>query len=113
MKALENLSRLKEVHLSSGSDSERPLLFTTARIIRLMRYHWPELEALTVIRIAPAEEGPTSEEDIMWMQEGYMNEMEPEAAKAVNKRKGLVTLDLREPNATHNELSIILRDVSH
>lgn len=78
-----------------------------------MRYHWPELEALTVIRIAPAEEGPTSEEDRMWMEEGFMNEMEPEAAKAVTKRKGLVSLELREPNATHNELSIILRDVSH
>lgn len=100
---------MKTVVLASGIDETKPLLFTTARITRLMHDHWPELEHLLINRLVAAEEGPLAEEDEMWMRVST-GEEEDESNKV--KRKGLSDFELLEPDASYSEISLILVHVS-
>ncbi|ORY91720.1 hypothetical protein BCR35DRAFT_74868 [Leucosporidium creatinivorum] len=116
---LRSLTKLKKVDLASGTDPEKPFVLTTARVIRLMRESWPELEELVAVGLKGSDFGPVSEQSIMWdedledmLLEGNLKAMFGGSATQGEKRskpKGLKTLKLLDPDAYEDELSLLLK----
>ncbi|BGP15043.1 hypothetical protein JCM10213_002812 [Rhodosporidiobolus nylandii] len=123
IRALEGLSRLKSVDLTTSTDPAKPFVVTVPRLYQLMKHSWPELERLTVQGLKSGDAGPVWEDDEMWeeveddnddadtswMSEEELKEHEEERKNKV-KCKGLQKIELFTPDASYEELEVLLSD---
>ncbi|KAM0788702.1 hypothetical protein ACM66B_002798 [Microbotryomycetes sp. NB124-2] len=104
LEALGHLRRLKTVRIQSGV-TEHGMRLTTARLLKLVRYSWPDLEHLTVDNLESNELGPFFEEVLM------QDDTEERAASGETTK--LKTIRLINPHIEPLELDILLEDSRH